>query len=93
MLGYFKLFFRNCNCDCSLPQELYLEDSVAKTMRKTIIIRISFSTMAILPFTRNLLSQTSLLNLKFFTHREDRNTFAVELQSFNGELVLVSPVT
>jgi hypothetical protein len=49
--------------------------------------------MAILPFTRNLLSQTSLLNLKFFTHREDRNTFAVELQSFNGELVLVSPVT
>ncbi|KAF8755028.1 glycosyl hydrolase 31 family [Rhizoctonia solani] len=93
-VGSVPAFYRNHNGDTSISQEFYLWPSVAQAARNAISIRLlptlglplhrhAASTRRRLPSSQQLVVQVS----------QDANTYAIDLQFFYGDSILVSPVT
>ncbi|EER26892.1 Glycosyl hydrolases family 31 protein [Coccidioides posadasii C735 delta SOWgp] len=93
MLGAFYPFFCNHN-EIEMPrQEFYVWGSVADAARKAIETRYNLIDYIYTAFYYQTQTGKPVLNPLFYLYPEDENTFAIDLQFFYGDAILVSPVT
>ncbi|WEW54663.1 glycosyl hydrolase family 31 protein [Emydomyces testavorans] len=93
MLGAFYPFFRNHNEIKKPSQEFYVWDSVAEAARNAIEIRYKLMDYIYTALHRQSQTGKPILNPLFFLYPNDEKTFAIDLQFFYGDAILVSPVT
>lgn len=92
-LGAFYTFMRNHNGDTSIPQELYLWDTVAEAARNALDIRYRLLDYIYTGFHRQTVDGTPVLSPLWFVYPADEKTFGNQLQFFYGDALLISPVT
>ncbi|KAI0968937.1 glycosyl hydrolases family 31-domain-containing protein [Xylaria arbuscula] len=93
LLGAFQPFYRN-HADISAPnQEFYLWESVTKAAQKAIDARYRLLDYIYTAMYRAASTGAPIVNPLFFIYPNDAETFAIDLQWFYGDAVLVSPVT
>ncbi|EGE08930.1 alpha-glucosidase [Trichophyton equinum CBS 127.97] len=93
MLGAFYPFYRNHNDIAGRDQEFYRWESVTEAARTAIGIRYKLLDYIYTAFHRQTQSGDPVLNPLFYLYPEDEDTFAIDLQFFYGDALLVSPVT
>lgn len=92
MLAAFQPFYRN-HADISAPsQELYLWESVTKAARKAIDARYRLLDYIYTSLYRASKTGAPIVSPLFFLYPGDAATFAIDLQWFYGDAILVSPV-
>ncbi|KAL4989201.1 glycosyl hydrolases family 31-domain-containing protein [Aspergillus falconensis] len=92
-LGAFYTFYRNHNEIDNIPQEYYLWETVTESATKAINIRYQLLDYIYTAFHRQSGTGEPFLQPLFYLYPEDKNTFAVDLQFFYGDAILISPVT
>lgn len=93
MLGAFYPFYRNHNDIAGRDQEFYRWKSVAEAAKTAIGIRYKLLDYIYTGFHRQTQSGDPVLKPLFYIYPEDKDTFAIDLQFFYGDALLVSPVT
>ncbi|KAL6237761.1 hypothetical protein BDW75DRAFT_237994 [Aspergillus navahoensis] len=92
-LGAFYTFYRNHNEIDNIPQEYYLWETVNESATKAINIRYQLLDYIYTAFHRQSETGEPFLQPLFYLYPEDKNTFAIDLQFFYGDAILISPVT
>ncbi|KAL3430896.1 glycosyl hydrolases family 31-domain-containing protein [Aspergillus tetrazonus] len=92
-LGAFYTFYRNHNEIGNIPQEYYHWESVTESATKAINIRYQLLDYVYTAFHRQSKTGEPFLQPLFYLYPEDKNTFAIDLQFFYGDAILISPVT
>ncbi|KDQ34176.1 glycoside hydrolase family 31 protein [Pleurotus ostreatus PC15] len=93
MLGAFYPFMRNHNSDTSISQEYYRWPLVTEAAKNAIDIRYRLLDYLYTAFHQAHLDGTPVVHPLWFKYPKDPATFALDLQFFFGDSVLVSPVT
>ncbi|KEY74941.1 hypothetical protein S7711_01290 [Stachybotrys chartarum IBT 7711] len=92
-LGSFYTFFRNHADINSNYQEFYRWETVAEAARNGISIRYQLLDYIYTAMYKQNQTGAPTLNPLFFNYPNDPNTYAIDLQFFYGDGILVSPVT
>ncbi|KAF4604392.1 hypothetical protein EYR40_001570 [Pleurotus pulmonarius] len=93
MLGAFYPFMRNHNSDTSISQEYYRWALVTEAAKNAIDIRYRLLDYFYTAFHQAHLDGTPVVHPLWFKYPKDPATFALDLQFFFGDSILVSPVT
>ena len=92
-LAAFSPFFRNHANSGVTDHEFYRWPIVAESARKATNTRYQLLDYIYTALHRQTVSGTPLIYPLWFQYPEDKNTFAIDLQYFYGDAILVSPVT
>ncbi|KAG9092364.1 hypothetical protein FRC07_011682, partial [Ceratobasidium sp. 392] len=92
-LGAFSPFYRNHNLDTGISQEFYRWPTVAQAAKNAIDIRYRLMDYIYTALQQAHKDGSPVLSSLWFKYPQDKNTYAVDLQFFYGDSVLVSPVT
>ncbi|KAF8713378.1 glycosyl hydrolase 31 family, partial [Rhizoctonia solani] len=93
MLGAFQPFYRNHNSDTSISQEFYVWPSVTQAAKNAITMRYQLLDYLYTAMQQAHEDGSPVLNSLWFKYPQDANTYAIDLQFFYGDSILVSPVT
>lgn len=93
VLGAWNPFYRNHAEISSISQEFYRWDIVADAARKAIDTRYKLLDYLYTNFYHQHKTGAPILSPVMWQYPEDPNTFALELQFFYGDALLVCPVT
>ncbi|QRW20102.1 glycoside hydrolase family 31 protein [Rhizoctonia solani] len=93
MLGAFQPFYRNHNSDTSISQEFYVWPSVTQAAKNAITMRYQLLDYLYTAIQQAHEDGSPVLNSLWFKYPQDANTYAIDLQFFYGDSILVSPVT
>lgn len=93
VLGAWNPFYRNHAEFSAISQEFYRWPIVADAARKAIATRYRLLDYMYTNFHRQSTTGVPMLTPLLWQYPEDPNTFAIDLQFFHGDALLVSPVT
>lgn len=93
VLGAWNPFYRNHAEFSAISQEFYRWPIVADAARKAIATRYRLLDYMYTNFHRQSTTGTPMLTPLVWQYPDDPNTFAIDLQFFHGDALLVSPVT
>lgn len=92
-LGAFYPFYRNHNDFGAIDQEFYRWASVTESAKKAIDIRYRMLDYMYTTMYRATVDGSPVLNPLFYLYPEDKASWALELQYFYGQGLMVAPIT